>query len=257
MAYIDFHTHLHQYADPDGCLAAMERADIMAVACSVDVPSYLATLALAERSRRIIPTFGIHPSRATEYAPRLEGLLPLLEAGSLIGEIGLDQRWWRQVPKRDQEAVFSWFLAHCAARDKYCVIHTKGAERRVLEMLDYYKVTKAVIHWYHGPNSVYRRLLDRGYYQTFGCELRYSWTVRRQLRQTPPELILAETDNPTAEKWLGGRLDGPELIGRGVLDIARTLGLRPELARLLIFGNAIRLLGGGMPALDVTKTSGA
>lgn len=258
--YIDFHTHLHQYADAQACLDRMDSLDIMAVACSVDLSSYLSSLDLAERSPRVLPSFGIHPMHAAAYAERLDELEAYVEASPLIGEIGLDRLWWPDVPARLQERVFAWFLDQSVAADKYCVVHTKGAEKRVLEMLRYHRVEKAVIHWYHGPNRVYKKLLDHGYYQTFGCELRYSATVRRQLRQTPARLILAETDNPHSEAWLRSqrgwgswakkgrayeaRQAGPELILRVVEDIGRCRRIDTRLAGLLTSGNALRILGG-------------
>lgn len=242
MSYIDFHTHLHAYPDPERCLEGLNRLEALAVACSVDVASYLATLQLAEQSSRIIPTFGIHPSRADQYADTLDDLLPLVQASGIIGEIGLDRTWWKDIPASQQEKVFAWFLDQSVQQDKYCVIHTKGAEKRVLEMLRHYQVEKAVIHWYHGPRWIFKRLLDRGYYQSFGCELRYSAAVRRLLRLTPAELILAETDNPDSEKWLGGSQDGPDLIIRVIRDIAAAKRIKPELARLLTVGNAMKII---------------
>lgn len=245
MSYIDFHAHVHLYEDPDACLSELERLDMLAVACSVDVPSYLATLRLAETCSRLIPTFGVHPSKASLYAGKLEDIDPFVRTSGLLGEIGLDGRWWKEVPANDQEKVFAWFLDKSVQYDKYVVIHTKDRERRVLEMLKHHQVEKAVIHWYHGPSGIFRQLLDRGYYQTFGCELRYSWLVRHFLKQTPAELILAETDNPGSERWLGGTLDGPALLCRVVGDIARIKRIRPDIARLLTVGNAMRLIRRG------------
>ncbi|MFA6857063.1 MAG: TatD family hydrolase [Treponema sp.] len=230
--FVDFHTHLHMYAAGpcrDEALRSIICNTIFTVAASVDVPSWNDSLASAglvnvSGKKLIVPTFGIHPSYCVglpdNEAELTSYLEPFLAASPLIGEIGLDFWWEKKIPHYVQERVFRCILDHCNRTGKYCVIHTKGAEQRVADILSDFPCAKPVIHWYDGPPDVYRTFISRGYMQTFGCEVRYSGHVRRLLAMTPPELLLSETDNPTGEQWLGGTESSPALIKRVVCDMA-------------------------------------
>ncbi len=63
---IDAHVHLDKYGDRlDDALQEIENDKIFTVATAMDVPSYLELQKIGERSILILPTFGIHPRRAS------------------------------------------------------------------------------------------------------------------------------------------------------------------------------------------------
>ena len=72
---IDAHVHLDKYGDLlDEALKQIESERIFTVATAMDIPSYLELRKIGERSDLVLPTFGIHPRRAAEYADRLAEL---------------------------------------------------------------------------------------------------------------------------------------------------------------------------------------
>jgi TatD DNase family protein len=250
---IDFHTHLHMYKKGplrNDALRCITDNTIFTIAASVDVPSWKDSLAAAEcvnvnGKKLIFPTFGVHPSyceglphNAADLASYLE---PFLSESSVIGETGLDFYWEKKIPHAVQELVFQCILDHCSRTGKYCVIHTKGAEKRVAEILLDFPGIKPVIHWYDGPGDVYKQFLGRGYMQTFGCGIKYSAYIRRLLAITPPELLLSETDNPTGEPWLGGTDFSPALIKRIVHDMAEVKKMSCADMELVIQRNVERM----------------
>jgi TatD DNase family protein len=253
--FCDFHTHLHMYAPGAGrdeALRLIAENGIFTVAASVDIPSWKDTLEIAGRvnacgKHLVLPTFGIHPSYCAglpEHEHDLASLLePYMDASPVIGEIGLDFFWEKTVPHETQERVFRCMLDHCARKNKYCVIHTKGAEQRVADMLRDFPGAHPVIHWYDGPEDVYRRFLDMGCMQTFGCEVYYSEHIRRLLAETPPELLLSETDNPTGEPWLGGTDSSPLLVRRVVRDMAAVKKTGAEEMECIVQRNTGRCIG--------------
>ena len=98
--------------------------------------------------------------------------------------------------------MFHCMLDHCERTGKYCVVHTKGAESRIADILADFPHAKPVIHWYDGPDSPYDVFLSRGYMQTFDYEVRYSDHIKALLARMPLEFLLFETDNPTREVFL-------------------------------------------------------
>jgi TatD DNase family protein len=218
--FTDFHTHLSSYEKPDEIIDEIIENQIVSIACSMDIMSYQATKRLSEKTALIVPTFGIHPM-CSDAIHQFSMIDIYLDESRIIGEIGLDDYWVKDISLVTQEKVFEYILDHCDRYHKYCVIHTKGVEKHIEDILGNYKNANPIIHWYSGPREVHKKYIDRQYYFTFGCEVRYSEDIRDLLKATPLDLILAETDNPTAEKWLGGSEDRPILIKRVIEDIAK------------------------------------
>ncbi len=249
---VDFHTHLHLYRDRTACLCEIAAGRILSVASSMDIPSYRATLDLAARPEArglVVPSFGIHPHCAAQCLTSVgddqtifDALDPLIASSPIIGEIGLDFFWEKEVDPRAQEKVFVHFLERAAEQDKYCVIHTKGAESRILDILSARGFRKIVVHWYHGPETIFRKLADLGCHFTFGCEVRHSQKVRDLLKLAPEDRVLAETDNPGSEIWLGGERDDPGLIGRVIADMGSVLGKSPSEMESLVERNSLAIL---------------
>jgi TatD DNase family protein len=240
--FIDFHTHLSSYENPDETISEIIKNKILSIACSMDINSFIMTKVLSKKTELVIPTFGIHPAYSNTVS-QLKLLDKYLGESKIIGEIGLDYYWVQDIPGVIQEKVFEYILDHCNNHNKYCVIHTKGAEKRIADILKNYENVKPVIHWYSGPPEIFKEYLDRNYYCTFGCEVAYSEYIRNLLNDTPLGLILAETDNPTAEKWLGGNEDSPILIKRVIEDIAKVKGKSFEDINHIINENGRKIIG--------------
>lgn len=255
MEYIDFHTHLDWYDDQKGLIKQLCGFNGTIVAASVDADSFKRNLEIAaavnksnvgaggECNCKIIPTVGIHPKNAAEAPENLSIYDELCKKSPIIGEIGMDFCWYKDASPAKQEVVFRYFLNHCNQTGKYCVIHTKDAESQIARILEEYPDVKPIIHWYDGPEDIYQEFCRRGYYQTFGCETIRSKHIQKLLLQTPEHLILAETDNPTAEPWLGGTDNSVELIKRVYTDIGIILGISEEETGKKIARNSQRILG--------------
>src|SRR4051812_18371708 len=101
--------------------------------CEKDWP---AVVALAERSPRVIPSFGYHPWHLKERTPAWQDRLThfLDRLPSAIGEIGLD-RWIKDYDLDEQESVFKWQLHLAAQRELPVSIHCLQAWGKLLEIL--------------------------------------------------------------------------------------------------------------------------
>ena len=244
---IDFHTHLDAYPDKTALYEQLGNFDGTIIAASMDMDSYKQNLRIAESIPRngavkIIPTFGIHPKRSQNWADRLSELDPFLEQSALIGEIGLDYEWAKDSPRDKQIKVFRYILQHCHNSRKTCVVHTKGAEQDVLDILSDYPDAKIVIHWYDGPEEIFKKFIERGYRSTFGVETVRSPFLQKLLKMTPKDRLLAETDNPESEIWLGGTRSDVGLIKKVYADMAQILECPLQELEAQIQSNANPLL---------------
>ena len=201
---IDAHVHLDKYGDQlDEALKQIETERIFTVATAMDAPSYLNLQEIGARSELVLPTFGIHPRRAAEYADRLPEVGRYIEMSPAIGEIGLDFHWVRDTSTYSaQRRVLEYFIAAAREQRKFVNLHTKAGEKEILDLLEKYDVKRAIIHWYSGPMDILKAMIDFGCYFTIGVEVLYSDYIKKLAQTVPDHLLLTETDNPGALRWL-------------------------------------------------------
>jgi len=241
---IDAHAHLDKYGDVlDQALDEIEQQRIFTIATAMDVPSYVQLQTLGARSPLILPTFGIHPRRAPEYADRLTGLLPFIERSPAIGEIGLDFHWVKDTSTYPaQTKVLEYFLAAAREQKKFVNLHTKGAEKEILRLLERYDIKRAIVHWYSGPLNILRELIAFGAYFTVGVEVCFSDTIKAIAREIPERLLLTETDNPGGLKWLQGAVGMPVEIEKVVDTLGALRQASSESVARTVQENLVRLM---------------
>ncbi len=202
---LDAHAHLDHYtaAELPQVLGELRRRRIRTLAVAMDPPSYRRLRELAALSPWILPSFGVHPWRAPDYADRLEELTPWIRSAPFLGEIGLDYHWVQDAHAYPlQRRVLAHFLEH--GRDKVMNLHTKGAEADILALLREARPARAIVHWYSGPWRIFEELLALGVYFTVGVEIHRSARIRELAAAIPEDRLLAETDNPGGLEWLTG-----------------------------------------------------
>jgi len=243
---IDAHAHLDKYGDElPRALAEIEQHRIITWAVSMDLPSYQRSCDIAARCDLVLPTFGVHPRMAPEYADRLGELSPWIERSPAIGEIGLDFHWVEDASRYPaQLKVLEYFLAAAREQKKIVNLHTKGAEKKVLNLLERYDIKRPIIHWYSGPLDMLRALADVGAYFTVGVEILYSETIREIARKVPMNRLLTESDNPGGLKWLNGTIGMPRLIREVVGAVAVAKQTTPEVIEAAVENNFLRLIDG-------------
>lgn len=224
---IDAHAHLDRYGNQlEIALQEIRHHRIFTVSNSMGLPSYRRNREIGEMCELVLPTFGVHPWNAPEYVDCLEDLEGPIQQSPILGEIGLDCHFVKdpsQYPA--QRKVLEFFLTAAKGQGKIVNLHTKGAEREVLQLLNHYGVERAIVHWYSGPLDVFRDLSGKGIHFTIGVEVLYSNLIQTIARKLPEKLLLVETDNPGGLKWLTGNPGMPlvvkEVVG-ALADLRKT-----------------------------------
>jgi TatD DNase family protein len=243
---IDAHVHLDRYGELlDAALNEIEDKQIFTVATAMDLPSYLALQKIAERSKLVLPTFGIHPRRAAEYADRLPDISRHIESSPAIGEIGLDFHWVKDRSTYPaQKKVLEYFIAAAREQKKFVNLHTKGGEKEVLDLLEKYDVKRAIIHWYSGPMDIFHGMVQFGCFFTIGVEVHFSDYIKGIAKAVPDHLLLTETDNPGAIRWLKktDEVGMPTAIKKVVETLAALRESTPGEIESLVQTNFLRLI---------------
>src|SRR6185436_5524722 len=118
--------------------------------------------------------------------------------------------------------VLEYFIVAAAEQNKFVNLHTKAGEKEILDLLKKYDVRRAIIHWYSGPLDILQAMIDFGCYFTIGVEVHNSDYIKEIAKLIPDHLLLTETDNPGALKWLNKNDDigMPMAIQNVVQDVA-------------------------------------
>ncbi len=228
---IDTHAHLYVVNDPDTVLrfcAAQGLSDL--ILPGVDRSSNKTHLELCCASvgkpwPRLHPALGLHPGNITtaqETEDCLGHIRDNLARAIAIGEIGLDYTY--PAIRRDpglqvlQREVFSSQLLLAADAGLPVIIHSRGAWRDCLQLTLAAGVSRAVFHWFSGPQDVLEDILSAGFLVSFSPALEFSAECRLAARIAPLERILLETDTPVAYPSAQGRR-----VPSTPVDIRRTL----------------------------------
>ncbi len=224
--WIDAHSHVDRYGLINAqalasALVEIEQHRIWTVSNSIDLPSYQHNLRIAERCHLVLPIFGVHPWAAQEYADRLQDLDAAIEQTPMIGEIGLDYFFVEDAAAYpDQRKVFEYFLRAAREQGKLVCLHTKGAEREVLELLERHDVHGEIVHWYSGPLDIFRQWVARGAYFTVGIEVLHVPHIQQIAREIPLARLLTETDDPGGPSASTGAPGTPALVQEVVRGLA-------------------------------------
>jgi TatD DNase family protein len=241
---IDAHVHLDKYGDRlTQALREIAQERIFTVATAMDAPSYAELKRIAEASPLILPTFGVHPKRASQYAAHLPELSPLIEESPAIGEIGLDFHWEKDKSTYPiQKKVLEYFFAAAREQNKFVNLHTKGGEKEILQLLERYQIRRAIIHWYSGPMDILREMIQYGAYFTIGVEALFSDHIKIVAREVPDRLLLTETDNPGGLQWLGGAMGMPKVLAEVIETVAELRNSTPTSIARTVHANFARLI---------------
>ena len=247
---IDAHSHIDRYELVDeraleSALAEIAQYRIFTISNSMDLPSYRRNLEISEKCNLVLPTFGVHPWNAPEYVNRMQDLSEAVEQSPMIGEIGLDHYFVEDASTYPaQRKVFEYFLGAAEEQEKTINLHTKGAEKEVLELLDRYDIPRVIVHWYSGPLDIFREMVARGVYFTVGIEMLHSEHIQTIAQGIPSGRLLTETDNPGGPKGFIGEPGMPALLKDVVRGIAEAKETTAEAIVQTVHANLMELSRG-------------
>ncbi len=224
---LDAHLHLHRYTgDVAPVLAEIRRRRVFSIAVADDPESHARTLELGGDEVLVLPAFGVHPARATEWAGRLDELLGPLDSVAMVGDIGLDRHAATNADSHPaQDAVCEFLLVEAKRRDLVVNLHTKAAEERIVSALRRHDVRRVIVHRYAGPVRAFRDLVDLGAYFSVGVGVLHDDTACAIAAEVPTERLLTATDNPGVRTLPPGTLPPGGEEGRPslLIDVQRAL----------------------------------
>lgn len=197
---IDTHCHFDMMPNPEAYISSKEKAGDIIIGMT-NLPSHFQMGRPHLRVyRHIRMSLGLHPLLAAENKRELTLFRQLVDQTSYIGEIGLDFSREGIAFQNDQISVLREILAELRGKKKIISVHSRKAEKNLLELLAEYDIKNVIFHWYSGPIGLIDNILDRGYYFSVNEAMCLSKNGQAILNKLPKERILTETDAPYNER---------------------------------------------------------
>ena len=196
---IDTHCHIDLYTNPRKVLQECVKADLTVLAMT-NLPSHFEMgYSHFQSLKKIRLALGMHPLMADSHKKEFALFQKNLDKTSYIGEIGLDFSKEGNKTKEIQIDSFEKVLQSVSNKKKILSIHSRKAEKEVLELLIKYKISNAIFHWYSGPLNLICKIIDSGYYFSINPSMINSVNGRTIISKIPIGRMLTESDGPFVE----------------------------------------------------------
>jgi len=245
----DVHAHMDHFKEEE-LIEILKRAKEknigFIVSNSVDLASAKKVLELSKKFPMIKASLGYYPqdalskednSRKADKFPDLKKLI--LENKKIvcaIGEIGMDFSTGTREKHNEQETLFRQQLDLARELNIPAIIHTRGAEREIVEILKDYPTIKKILHCFCGRTSLIKEAINIGCYFSIPCSMNRMENFKNTLMLSPKEKILTETDSPYLAP-IKGETNEPAFIVETIKEISKVWNLPEEETEKIIEKN--------------------
>lgn len=194
--YIDTHCHYDMFKNPEEVIRSCENQKIITIGMT-NLPSYFEMgIKHISEFKYVRLALGLHPLLAEKHSTELVKFKNNIDKTSYIGEVGLDFSQEGISTKELQIKSFEYVLKTIFGKKKILSIHSRRAEKEVLEFLKKYEISSAIFHWYSGSITILKSIIENGYYFSINTSMIKSTAGQKIISYIPLDRLLTETDSP-------------------------------------------------------------
>jgi TatD DNase family protein len=241
--YIDVHAHLddERFDDLDDVIKRAEKAKVVTIINNGASPERnRKTLEIVKKYKIVKKALGFYPGHIEEFTDlEIEKELKWIEKQKpvALGEIGLD---FIEKDHERQEKYFRKFIQLGKKLDIPIIVHTRKAEKRVIEILEEEKAKKVVLHCFSGKHKLLKKTELLDIYFSIPPIIVHSRHFQELVTKVPLTRLLTETDSPYNSPVKGERNE-PENVVVTVKEIAKIKKLEEDEVMKAIFSNYQKL----------------
>ncbi len=230
MNLADVHAHLWIIDEEERKLAvarAEEKGVKAIVNNSVDAASNRKSLQLQQQFRIVKAALGLYPVDALKMSDsEIDAELKFMEKNGCsfvaIGEIGLDYE--ETEDRKRQQEIFEKQLRLAKKLNKPVIVHSRKAEKEVVETLIGSGCKKVVLHAFHGSIKLVKVAVGNSFSFSIPSNIMRSSHFQGVAKAVPLENLFTETDAPFLGPFKDGRSEPAyvEMSVRKIAEIKRT-----------------------------------
>ncbi len=247
---VDVHCHLSFKEfdhDRDAVIQRARDANVVAILESgTEYDTNRKALELAKKYDIIKPSLGIYPTYVEalseeEFNRDLAFIKTNTDNMLAIGEVGLDYHNTTdpQLIKIQQDR-FHTILEQLSALNKPFVVHTRKAEKDVIDILEAKSIKKVDFHCFTGSYKLVKRIIENGWSLSIPPNILRSLHFQGLVSMTPLSQLLTETDSPYLSPPPKQRNE-PSFVKFSVQKIAELKNIDEREAEKIIFMNYQKL----------------
>ncbi len=240
---VDVHAHLDfdQFnSDLDSVIERAKQVGVKVIINNgVDIATNRKSLELAEKYNIVKVALGFYPIEALEAGmdavkKEIEFIRSVKNKIVAIGEIGIDLK--NNSDLNGQKEVFELFLDLAKELDLPVIVHSRQAEKEVVEILENKKMKKVIMHCFHGSLELVLRCEKNGWYFSIPPVILRSLTFQQLVSNVSADQLLTETDSPFLAPPPKQRNE-PSFIVYTINKIAELKNLDEEEVKNILFRN--------------------
>ena len=234
--WIDIHAHLFDYSD-ESFVPLLQNAKKNNVGTIITTATDYKTSRLVidqcARYDQLYGAVGISPFDIEDAGPDWESRLQsCIGAPRIIalGEIGLDNSNPRYPAFEKQISFFEKQLTIARDKDLPAIIHSRGAEKTVLDTCKSLGLTKVLFHCFTGERDIMEHIIDAGYYISLSGIVTFKKaSFRSYVSSIPTSRLFIETDTPYLTPVpYRGKQNQPAYVRYVGEEVARLLEIDPK-----------------------------
>ncbi len=242
---IDSHCHLEFFKDINGIIgrARKNRVGII-VYNSVNFETMKYALKLSEEYSEIKVALGIYPIDALKLNDReldeeIEFIRKNRDRIIGIGEVGIDLKESNSFER--QKENFILFIKLAKELNMPIIVHSRGAEEKVIDILEKEKIEKVVMHCFSGNFDLVERIVSNKWMITIPTNITFSEHFQKVVERVDIKSLLCETDSPFLHPIKGERNNEPANIIESYKKIAEIKKIKLDECERIIEENFRRL----------------
>lgn len=184
------------YKNPHSIAEESERLGIVTIGMTLLPSHFELGFEHVKQYKKVRLALGMHPLKSELHKSEFNKFLFYLDKTSYIGEIGLDFSREGINHKELQIESFKRILSSISGKPKIVSLHSRRAEKEVLQLLIENNISNAIFHWYSGSISLIDEIAKHGFYFSINPAMIKSENGKKIIERIPKHLILTETDGP-------------------------------------------------------------
>jgi TatD DNase family protein len=195
---IDVHAHL-DFFSKNKLKKIQENQKIkLVITNSVNIKSIEKNLKISKKYPKIKLAVGLYPENnlSSNDLIFLSKIIKEIKSKIIaIGEIGMD--FSNEFPNKQlQKEIFMKQLEIAKQLNIPAIIHTRKAEKEIIDILEEEGYSKIVLHCFSGNFKLIKKAIDLGYYFSIPTNIVRSEHFQKAIQLIPKNKILTETDSP-------------------------------------------------------------
>lgn len=203
MKIIDTHFHLDLHENDSSVADEIEKNGIYTIAVTNAPSVFFHTLGICKSHKFVRAALGYHPEIVSRRPNEFEIFNKEIKKTKYIGEIGLDNSPRNSKSFAIQKKIFIQIIELCNLEGgKILTIHSRKAEKDVIDIIGRSFNGKVILHYYTGSLSNLKKAIEYGFYFSVNLNMTATKSGIQIISEIPINRILTESDYPFTYKGI-------------------------------------------------------